>query len=113
MAAETHACCADTAGACRQRQKMVDGLEAILVVGLEGLLCQPDHCVSTALLSYLGDLPLVALIRPRYVVCQSLRAGKIVVAARGCHDVPLSGNLTCKASDWARHCWCQRGRDGT
>lgn len=50
-------------------------------------------------LAYLGYLPLIPLVGSRHVVCQRLRAGKVMVAARGGHDVALAGDLSRKSSN--------------
>jgi len=47
------------------------------------------------------DLPFVPLIRPRHIIRQRLRAGEVVIAARGRYDVAVAGNLTGKAGDGA------------
>lgn len=61
-----------------------------------------DHCFAIGRKYYfvrpddtdLGHLPLIALIGARYIVSQGLWASEVVVAARGCHNVALAGNLT-------------------
>ena len=63
MAAETHAGCADAAGACWQGEKRVDGEGGVFVVGGD----------------LLGDLPLVACVCACVVVGEGFGSGEFVV----------------------------------
>lgn len=49
----------------------------------------------------LFDLPGVSLVGTGNIVCQRLRAGEVMVRARGGDNIALPGDLTGEAGDWA------------
>lgn len=47
--------------------------------------------------THLLHFPLVTLVRSGYIVCQRLRAGEVMVAARRSNNITLAGNLASEA----------------
>lgn len=108
MAAQAHARSANQARARRQSEQIVDGLVRVGVVRLEGLSHIPLRChqyaccpsfsnSTTGWQTNLLHLPLVPLVGAGHVVGQGVRAGEVVVAARGGNNVALAGNLAGEA----------------
>lgn len=90
MAAQTHACGADSAIACSEREQRVDGEGRIFVVGRNCLL----------------NLISIAGVGTRDIVGESFVRGELVVGGGRCDYVALAGNLAGETCDGTGYLVC-------